>query len=268
MIKIISLDIDGTLYTSDKKISPATKAELIKVQQAGNVICLASGRPTAGLVPIAEELEMKKFHGMLLSYNGGVVIDYTTGKTIYSNVIPNELAKKLLKHLENFEVNPIVDDGATIYTTDPESFQVPYESQSNHLKIKVVANVHDAINFNPAKVLIAAPAEILQRDTEKISAPFKAELDFVLSAPVYLEATLPGISKADALKKACEVLKISTNDIIAFGDAQNDIPMFELAGYSVAMGNAIAELKNIAKEVTKSNDDDGIAYALKNYFDT
>ena len=263
MKKIISLDIDGTLYTSDKKISPATKKALLRAQEKGCILVLASGRPTAGLVPIAEQLEMQKFHGMLLAYNGGVVIDFTTGKKIFSKEIPNNLAKKLLKHLENLPVNPIVDDGETIFTTDAESFQVPYESQSNHLKIKIVENVHDAVNFSPAKVLIAAPEEILKKNIPAIKEPFKGELDFVLSAPFYLEATLPGISKADALKKACEVLKISTEDIIAFGDAQNDIPMFEVAGYGVAMGNACDELKKIAKEITSTNDEDGIARALE-----
>lgn len=263
MKKIISLDIDGTLYTSEKKISAETKSALLRAQENGCVLVLASGRPTAGLVPIARQLSMEKFHGMLLAYNGGVVIDFTTGEKIFSNVIENALAKKLLKHLENFPVNPIVDDGETIFTTDPESFQVPYESQSNHLKIQTVANIHDAVDFSPAKILIAAPAEILSRDTEKISAPFSDKLDFVLSAPFYLEATIKGVNKADALKTACENLKIPAADIIAFGDAQNDIPMLKVAGYAVAMGNACAELKEIADHVTDTNDNDGIARALE-----
>lgn len=263
MKKIISLDIDGTLYTSEKKISADTKAALLRAQEKGCVLVLASGRPTAGLIPIAEQLSMDKFHGILLAYNGGVVIDFTTGETLYSNVIPNALAKKLLRHLENFDVNPIVDDGKTIFTTDPESFKVPYESSSNHLKIETVANICDAVDFSPAKVLIAAPPEIMNREMEKIRAPFTGELDFVLSTPFYLEATPKGVNKADALKTACSALKISTENIIAFGDAQNDIPMLKVAGYAVAMGNACAELREIADCVTASNDEDGIARALE-----
>ncbi len=263
MKKIISLDIDGTLYDSNKKVLPKTRDVLIKAQQAGHIICLNSGRPTAGLVPVADQLEMSKYHGMFLSYNGAIVTDSTTGKIIYSNLIPNELAKKLLKHIENLPVNPIVDDTVTIYTTDPESYQVPYESQSNNLKIKKVNNLLDSIDFNPPKILITAPPEILQNEVEKISEPFKSELDFVRSTPFYFEATMPNVSKANALRKACEVLNISIEDIIAFGDEQNDIPMFKLAGYSVAMGNAIDEIKSLANEVTKSNDEDGIAVALE-----
>ena len=263
MKKIISLDIDGTLYNSQRQITPTTRAALLRAQEKGAVLVLASGRPTAGLVPIAQELDMQRYHGMLLSYNGGVVQDFMTGEVIYSCTIPVPLAKNLLRHLEKFPVNPIVDDGKTIYTTDPNGFKVPYESQSNHLAIRQVENICDAVDFSPAKILIASPEDILQEHTLAISQPFAEHLSFVLSAPVYLEATPFGVNKADALRKTCEVLGVSTDDIIAFGDAQNDIPMLKLAGYGVAMGNACSALKEIADEVTATNDEDGIARTLE-----
>lgn len=262
MKKIIALDIDGTLYNRDKKITPATKEALLQAQENGCILVLASGRPTAGLKPIADELNMDQYHGLLLAYNGGVVTDYTTGRVIYSNTIPNLLARRLLRHLEASPVNPIVDDGTTIYTTDPQSFQVPYESSSNHLNIRQVANVHDAITFDPAKILIAANKDTLAIETAYIKEPFQDELSFVLSAPFYLEATPFGVNKADSMEKACAELGIPAKDVIAFGDAQNDIPMLSFAGTAVAMGNACDALKEIADLVTASNDEDGIAKAL------
>ena len=263
MKKIISLDIDGTLYNSQRQITPATRAALLRAQEKGAVLVLASGRPTSGLLPIAQQLDMWRHHGMLLAYNGGVVNDCMTGEAIYSCTIPVPLAKKLLRHLEKFPVNPIVDDGTTIYTTDPEGFQVPYESKSNHLDVIQVENICDAVDFSPAKILIAAPEDVLQANKSAISQPFAAEMSFVLSSPVYLEATPFGVNKADALRKTCEALGVSTADIIAFGDAQNDIPMLELAGYGVAMGNACEALKEIADEITSTNDEDGIAHTLE-----
>ena len=149
MKKIIALDIDGTLYNRDKKITPATKEALLQAQEKGCILVLASGRPTAGLKPIADELKMDQYHGLLLAYNGGVVTDYTTGRVIYSNTIPNLLARRLLRHLEASPVNPIVDDGTTIYTTDPQSFQVPYESSSNHLNIRInFQKCSEAVSYN------------------------------------------------------------------------------------------------------------------------
>lgn len=263
MKKIIALDIDGTLYNSDKKITPATKASLLRAQQKGCTLVLASGRPTAGLMPIADELEMNKYHGLLLAYNGGVVTDYTTGRVIYSNTIPNPLAKRLLRHLETSPVNPIVDDGQTIYTTDPAGFKIPYERSSNHLNVEKVANICDAVDFAPAKILIAAPPETLNIETEFIKSPFKDDLSFVLSAPFYLETTPFGVNKADSMEKLCTELDISAEDVIAFGDAQNDILMLTFAGTAVAMGNACKPLKRIADIITTSNNEDGIAAALK-----
>ena len=263
MKKIIALDIDGTLYNSDKKITAATKSALLQAQQRGCTLVLASGRPTAGLLPIADALKMDTYHGLLLAYNGGVVLDYTTGEIIYQNTIPLLLAKRLLRHLESSPVNPIVDDGTSIYTTDPESFQVPYESSSNHLQIKTVSNICDALTFDPAKILIAANKDTMAIEKPFITEPFQTELSFVLSTPFYLEATPFGVNKADSMEKVCQKLQIPASDVIAFGDAQNDIPMLTFAGTGVAMENACEPLKRIASFVTASNNADGIAQALE-----
>lgn len=263
MKKIIALDIDGTLYNSDKKITSATKASLLRAQKKGCILVLASGRPTAGLMSIADELEMNKYHGLLLAYNGGVVTDYTTGRVIYKNTISNLLAKRLLHHLENLPVNPIIDDGKTIYTTDPDGFMIPYEKTTNHLNVETVPNIREAIDFSPAKILIAAPPEILNAETQFIKEPFKDELSFVLSAPFYLEITPLDVNKADSMEKICTELKITSEDVIAFGDAQNDIPMLVFAGTGIAMGNSCNPLKRIADIITLSNDEDGIAAAIE-----
>jgi len=263
MKKIIAIDIDGTLYNDEKKITQKTKAALLQAQQNGHILVLASGRPTAGLKKIAKELAMDQHHGLLLAYNGGIVIDYTSGEVLYKNTIPNELAKQLLHHLERVAVNPIVDDGQTIYTTDPESFMVPYERTSNHLEVKKVTDLCDAIDFSPAKILIAAPEQILSENIAFIKKPFQDKLSFVLSAPFYLESTPLGINKADSMEKICTLLKTTASNVIAFGDAQNDIPMLAFAGTSIAMGNACDSLKRIADIVTASNNEDGIALALE-----
>ena len=263
MKKIIALDIDGTLYNDEKKITPKTKAALLQAQENGHILVLASGRPTAGLRKIANELAMDQHHGLLLAYNGGIVIDYTSGEVLYKNTIPNDLAKQVLHHLEQISVNPIVDDGQTIYTTDPESFMVPYERTSNHLEVKKVANLCEAINFAPAKILIAAPEEILTEKISFIKEPFQDKLSFASSAPFYLEITPLGINKADSIDKICTLLNTTASNVIAFGDAQNDIPMLAFAGTSIAMGNGCASLKRIADIVTASNNEDGIALALE-----
>lgn len=266
MKKWIILDLDGTLNNDEKKITPKTQAALLAAQEQGAKVVLASGRPTSGFKREIEALQLNKHENYILSYNGGKIIHVTTGEVIYENAIPIPLAKELCRHLEQFDVTPIVDDGATIYTPTPDGFMIPYESKGNYLSIQKVDNIADAIDFSPVKVLIASPNEILVPLLDEISSPFKDRLNFTLSAPFYYEATMKGIDKASSLKKLCELLHIDTADMIAFGDAQNDLSMVQMAGYGVAMGNACDALKEVADEITLSNNEDGIAHTLAKFF--
>lgn len=264
--KLIALDLDGTLNNDQKVITPKTREALIKAQQQGAVVVLASGRPTSGLFREAKELHLDQYHGILLSYNGGKVIEVTTNNVLLEKAIPCNLAKTLLQHLESFDVTPIIDNGQFIYTNDPKGFQIAYESINNHLSLKIVDRIADAVDFDPVKILIASPHEKLVSASKKIIEPFKDELFFIFSAPFYLEATMKGIDKAKSLSSICEQLHILPEEVIAFGDAENDKSMLMFAGCGVAMGNATDELKAIADEVTRSNNDDGIAYTLAKYF--
>lgn len=262
MKQIIALDIDGTLYNDQKEITPKTKEALIEAQKRGHTIVLASGRPTSGLLSIAEQLDMSKYHGILLSYNGGVVIDYTTNQKLYENAIDPMMSKAVIRHVQQFPINPIVDDGYFVFTEDAQSFMIPYESQSNHLSIRVVDDIAEAVNFAPAKILLAAPEETLTQYIDQIKAPFEDKLSFILSAPFYLEVTPIGVNKADSMQIICDTLQISKEYLVAFGDAQNDISMIQFAGTGIAMGNACDALKDCCNIITKSNNEDGIAVAL------
>lgn len=263
MKKLIAIDIDGTLYNDEKEITPKTLDALLQVQKKGHIIVLASGRPTAGLVLLAEKLQMEKYHGMICAYNGGLAMDCQTKEVVYSATVPNETARRFLKHLEKYPVNPIVDDGYFIYTNDPNGFQIPYESQSNNLKVQIVETIHEAITFSPAKILVAAPEQCLNENEASIKEPFGEELSFTRSAPVYLEVTPKGVNKAKTLQILCSKLGVAQGDTLAFGDADNDKEMVEFAGIGIAMDNAADSLKAAANIVTASNNEDGIAAALK-----
>jgi Cof subfamily protein (haloacid dehalogenase superfamily) len=264
--KMIALDLDGTLNNDKKVITQFTKDALNAVQKQGVVVVLASGRPTPGMMRESNELELERYHGLLSSYNGGRIVDVTENKVIYEKSLPKATARRLLKHLENFEVTPIVDDSSNYYAKDRNDFMVEVESKLNHMEIKIVDNIADNIDFNPVKVLIAASNEILVQVSDKIMKPFNTELSFIQSSPVYLEATMKGIDKASSLQNICDYLHISPEEVMAFGDAQNDITMLQFAGLGIAMGNALDCIKKISNEVTLSNNEDGIAHTLHKYF--
>lgn len=265
--KMIALDLDGTLNNDQRIITRKTRDALIAVQNQGMIVVLASGRPASGLKYESDALELEKHHGLLLAYNGGKIIDATTQEVIYQKTMPGDIARRLLKHLEAFPVTPIVDDGQYIYTTDKDGYRIRDESQNNKLELKIVNNIADDLGFCPVKILIAASNEVLVSEVQGITAAFEEELSFILSAPFYLEATMKGISKAASLLTICDILHIKQEEVMAFGDAQNDISMIEFAGLGIAMGNACEELKAVADEITLSNNEDGIAHTLKKYFE-
>lgn len=263
--KMIVLDIDGTLTNDEKKITPQTLAALKKAQENGVILVLASGRPVAGLQKLCRELEMEKHHGILLAYNGGKLLDAQSGAVLCEKAIPVERAKAVLRHLEQFPVSPMVMKGNCLYVPEKGAYKADYESSINGLDIVEVGILSEFLEFNPVKILTAAPNEVLLENMEAITEPFQEEFAFAMSAPFYLECNMKGINKAASLDKVCCESGINASEIIAFGDAQNDISMVEYAGLGVAMGNACDELKAVANEITASNNEDGIAVLLEKY---
>lgn len=121
--KLIVLDLDGTLTNSKKVITPRNREILIRVQEQGVRLVLASGRPTHGIVPLANELRMNEFGGFILSYNGGEIINWETQEMIYENVLPNDVVPVLYECARSHQLSILTYDGAEIVT---ENSQDPY----------------------------------------------------------------------------------------------------------------------------------------------
>lgn len=274
-IKAIVLDIDGTLLTSEKKISEKTKQSLIHAQKKGVKVILASGRPTSGMLSLAKELLMDVYEGFLVSYNGAVAMDCLTHQPIFSKVIPNDSAKKILNHLKQFQLIPMINDETYMYVNDVYNNQlqlpdgpfniIEYESRGGQFLLCEVKDLAEFVDFPLYKILIAGDPEYLQQNHLAIKEPFLDQVTAAFSAPFYLEFTMKGIDKAKALNEIAAQLSITQNEILSFGDGQNDRSIIEYAGTGIAMGNAVDKLKEIADDVTLSNDEDGIAVALEKY---
>ncbi|EHB6443991.1 HAD-IIB family hydrolase, partial [Enterococcus faecalis] len=117
-IKAIVMDIDGTLLTSEKKISPKTRQALVAAQKQGLSLILASGRPTNGMRPLADELEMAHYNGHLLSYNGACVTHHGSQQQLFNQTISKSLSQQILEHLKQFDVIPMINDETFMYVND------------------------------------------------------------------------------------------------------------------------------------------------------
>lgn len=273
-LKAIILDIDGTLNTSEKIISPRTREALIKAQKQGIKVVLASGRPIRGMTKYIHELEMDTHHGLLVGYNGATVVDCETQSLLFNQAMSIDEAQAVLRHLKNFDLIPMVaiDDTMYVYNAyskihyrDKEIMIVEYEAHGNTYRVCETDDLVKLIKNPLNKILIAAEPEYLAKHAEAIAEPFKDQLSSMFTAAFYYEFTAQNIDKGNALHQTLVPLGIKPEETMAFGDGQNDISILKFAGHGVAMGNAVDELKAIADEVTASNDEDGIALVLEHY---
>lgn len=261
--KAIVLDLDGTLTNSKKEISPANLAALMKAQQKGIKIILASGRPTFGIVPLARQLQMEQYDSYILSYNGGKVIHYPSGKVIYQSVLSLDLIPQLYAAAKEQDVTIISYEQQYILTENPDNPYIAIESRLNKMEVKKVDNFIDAIQMPVPKCLIVGEPGRLESLEQQMQQQFGEQMNIFRSEPFFLELMPPNIDKAYSLNKLLEHLGCTAQEMIAFGDGFNDLSMIRFAGMGVAMANAQPIVKEAADYITLSNDEDGVADALE-----
>jgi len=260
--KLIAMDLDGTLNNDQKQITPATRSALMQAQRAGIRLALASARPSPGLFRERDELRMQDYSGILMSYNGGRIVDAADGSVLFETSMDLEQTRNVLRRLEALPVTPILDDGRQFFVTDKDGYKVDYECRNNRMECTEVANLANFLSFAPIKILMSAqPAQLKQIQAEIVGF-LPGDLTVVQTADFYLEIIPRSINKGQGILDVCRALNLQPEEVIAFGDAENDIPMLQTAGMGVAMGNAAAPVQAAADMVTLSNNDDGIAHAL------
>lgn len=261
--KLIAMDLDGTLNNDQKVITEKTKEALMAAQKAGIRLALASARPSPGLFKERDVLRLQDYQGILMSYNGGRIVDAQTGKVLFETSMDLAETRQVLRRLEELPVTPILDDGVQFYVSDKNGYKVDYECKNNNMVCTEVENLADFLTFAPIKILMSVQPEQLPEIQRTIADMLPETLTVVQTAAFYLEVIPKVINKGQGIRDICKVLGITPAEVISFGDAANDIPMLREAGMGVAMGNASEAVKAAADMVTLSNNEDGIAAALE-----
>ena len=262
--KLLVLDVDGTLLNDEREISKRTLAALLKVQQMGVRIVLASGRPTYGLMPLAKTLELGNYGGFVLSYNGCQIIKAQNGEILFERRINPEMLPYLEKKARKngFAIFTYHDD--TLITDSPDNEYIKNEALLNNLKIIREDEFSTAIDFAPCKCMLVSDKEKaligLEQHWEKRLA---GTLDAFRSEPYFLEVVPCGVNKANTLGALLEHLGVTREVVIAVGDGVCDVTMLQLAGMGVAMGHSQDSVKVCADYVTASNEEDGVALAVE-----
>lgn len=262
--KLLVLDIDGTLLNDKKEISSRTQAALLKVQQMGVHIVLASGRPTNGVMPIATQLELNHYGGFILSYNGGQIINVQTGELLFEKRINPEMLAYLDRKAKKNDFAIFTYHQDYILTDKPDNKYVLQEAELNKMRVIGVDNFPEAVDFNPCKcILVSEDEEALVGLENHWKKRLAGVLDVFRSEDYFLEVVPQFINKGNTLAVLMEMLKVTKEEVVAIGEGVADVPMLQLAGTSIAMGNARDSVKACADFTTLPNNMDGVAIAIE-----
>ncbi len=264
---MLVLDIDGTLVGSDKTISEKTREAIIKAQQRGKIVAIASGRSIAGIRKTASNISLEQYGGYVIAYNGTTVVNCKTGECIYNQMVPKELVKPV------YEAAKRVNAGIVVYNDNTKEMisgnglneYIKIDAEACNVTINEVSDFVKAINFPFNKFLLSGKPEHMA-EVEKIMAKeFGDRLNVFRSDPFYVELLPRYVDKGVAVEKLVKHLDIQREKVICIGDSYNDLPMLRFAGMGVAMGNAQQEVKEMADYVTASNDEDGIVNVIDKF---
>ncbi|MFV0465286.1 MAG: Cof-type HAD-IIB family hydrolase [Lachnospiraceae bacterium] len=256
--EMIVLDLDGTLTNSNKIVTERTKDALIQAQYIGKKVVLASGRPTGGILKLADLLKLDEFGGFVLSFNGARILNYATGEVISNQVLPAEMTADMMEDAKALEVGLLTYNDSEIIVGYGDNEFIAKEAFINQIPLRKAEDFVKVIDFPVNKFLMAAePAKILTA-MKYMSEKYKNTLNVFRSEPFFLELMPKDIDKASSLKLLAGKLEIPMERVICCGDGYNDISMIKAAGLGVAMANAQQEVKAAADYITGSNDEDGI----------
>ncbi len=255
--KLIAMDMDGTLLNSRKEISKPTQQALHKAAETGCYITLSTGRSLPAITRYIRELPL---NAPLILYNGAMVAE-TDGKTLFHQRLPKDAVKTILASPYAPKNIALWQDNALFLSKRTEE-TLRYERSSG---IKGDLFPSPVAFLYATKILwIDEPASLNARRA-CLSENLPETVSCCNSTPNYLEFFSSLVSKGTALHFLCNHLGVSPKETIAFGDGENDVPLLNAAGLSIAMGNASSAAKAKADYITGTNDEDGIASALNRF---
>lgn len=267
-IKMIGLDLDGTLLTDKKELTDRTKAALCRAIELGITVLVASGRPWMG---VPEEL--RNFPGMryALTSNGARIIDTKDDRVIEEHLLSPELALKALAVCGKYDtLQEVYFDGQGYAPEDQMAYVEKYHRnpsmceymRKTRLPVKDIRKLVEQENRGLDKVQ-ALFADMDERETAWKELEQEKGLELVGSLQYNIEINAAGVNKGTGLVNLGRMLGIRRKEIMAFGDGDNDIAMLREAGFGVAMANADEQVKAAADYITLSNEEEGVAEAIE-----
>lgn len=259
--KMLVLDMDDTLLTDDHTISSENATMLSKARELGVYIVLASGRPTPAMIAYAKELQLDDSY--MISYNGAVITDLKEDKIIFEQTLTQEQIHELYDYSLKSKTHIITYvDGKIVSETDSEYIEI--EKNITGLAHNKVVSFKDEVQSSAIKCILLEEPTYLKTVEKDLKAAMP-HLSVCMSKPFFLEVAQNGIDKGASIKFLAEKLNILQSEIIAVGNAGNDLTMIEYAGLGVWVDNVDPELRDKGDVIVASNNNHGVAEVVRRF---
>ena len=269
MIKLIAIDIDGTLLNEKKHIEKAQKKAIHEAIEAGIKIVLCTGRPLYGILPFYKELGLHELdqEGYVILNNGCSVHKTKDWELIECSEITPDDMEHLYKFSEKYDINfTLVDEMQYFNIGRKPTKELIIDAQFVFSDITdITLEQAKSGKYKIVKVMFLGDPEEMKKFQTEYEDTIKERYEGVLSQSYVYEVLPKGYNKGTGLKNLAEKLGIKQEEVMAIGDGNNDVEMLEYANYGVAMGNASELAKNAAKYTTDTNENDGVAKAIRKY---
>lgn len=265
MIKLCTIDLDGTLFDKNKVISEENKIAIQKAIEKGCKIVIASGRPINGIVQVLSDLNLFRKDDYVICYNGAKVFSTLDAEIIYTSTISGKTVKELYAESKKLNVFFHAFRKNEALITDQHNPYTEIEMKINLIEDQIVNfdSIKDDDEF--LKCMMVCDEVSIDKAIAELNPKYYEEYSVVRSSKVFLEFLNKTTNKGTALLALSKHLGFDIQDTMAIGDAGNDLEMIKIAGIGVAMDNAFEEVKKAADFVTASNEESGVAYAIEKF---
>lgn len=257
-MRLVAIDLDGTLFRSDGNVSKETARAINEARKAGVKIVLCSARPPRGVMEVYNALGLDT---IMVNHNGALIYDPAKEKPIYHAPLETAVAKKIV--VVAMRTDPSVTLGVE-HINDICGFK--WKRKPGETAPRLPAKMVKLLE-GPAitKVMIIGQPDRLSDIEGQLVERFQGKVDFAFSNLNLMQVVRKGVDKSTALEAVAKHYKVPQKLVMAIGDAPNDLGMIKWAGMGVSMGNGWEVVRKAARMVVPSNDDDGVAYALRKY---
>jgi Cof subfamily protein (haloacid dehalogenase superfamily) len=261
-IQLVIADVDGTLVTQNKELTPRAIDAVFNLREAGVKFAVTSGRPPRGMDMLVEPLKLDQ---PIAAFNGGVITAPGQTTVLRQNFLAPDVVKQTVQLILQHNLDVWVYTDTTWFVREINAPHVAREQWTVKFAPEVTGNL-TAIVDRVAKVVgVSDDYDAVIRCEKDVQAAMDDKASAVRSQPYYLDVTHPKANKGEVVLAISELLKIPTQQIATIGDMPNDVLMFVKSGVSIAMGNASPEVKKSATYVTTSNEEEGFAEAMERF---